>query len=93
MEALIARHPKIVGVIAQNDDVADGCIAAMRATGIRPGSEVFLAGADGTTQAPRAIQQGTLLATSPTSRPTWAVFVDPSLRRVHGWKPRAAERM
>ncbi len=31
MEDLISRFPDIRGVIAQNDDVADGCIAALRA--------------------------------------------------------------
>ena len=35
MEDLMARHSDIVGVIAQNDDVADGCIAALRAGGMR----------------------------------------------------------
>ena len=61
MEALIARYPKIVGVIAQNDDVADGCMAALRAAGIQPGKDAFLCGADGTTHGAEAIKQGTLV--------------------------------
>ena len=94
MEALIARHPKIVGVIAQNDDVADGCMAALRAATIRPGSDVFLAGADGTTHGAEAIQQGTLLATSANVPAYMGALLSTRLYDVlHGWKPRAAERM
>lgn len=94
MEALIARHPKIVGVIAQNDDVADGCIAALRAAGIRPGSDVFLSGADGTTHGAEAIKQGTLLATS-ANVPAYmgGLLVTRLYDVLHGWKPRAAERL
>jgi hypothetical protein len=94
MEALIARHPKIVGVIAQNDDVADGCIAALRAAGIRPGSDVFLSGADGTTHGAEAIKQGTLLATSANVPAYMGGLLATRLYDVlHGWKPRAAERL
>ena len=94
MEALIARHPKIVGVIAQNDDVADGCMAALRAAGMRPGSDVFLCGADGTTHGAEAIKQGTLLATSANVPAYMGGLLATRLYDVmHGWKPRAAERM
>ena len=72
MEALIARYPKIAGVIAQNDDVADGCMAALRAAGMRPGSDVFLCGADGTTHGAEAIKQGILWRPAPMCRPIWA---------------------
>ena len=34
MEDLISRFPNLKGVIGQNDDVADGCIAALRAAGL-----------------------------------------------------------
>ena len=60
----LAIEPKIVGVIAQNDDVADGCMAALRAAGMQPGKDVFIAGADGTTGGAEAIQGGRLLSTS-----------------------------
>src|SRR4029078_7614980 len=49
MEDLLSRYSDISGVIAQNDDVADGCIAALRAAGRTPGDDVFISGADGTT--------------------------------------------
>ena len=58
MEALIARYPKFVGVVAQNDDVADGCMAALRAAGMHAGTDVFVCGADGTTHGAEAIKQG-----------------------------------
>lgn len=94
MEALITRYPKIVGVIAQNDDVADGCVAALRAASIRPGTDVFLCGADGTTHGAEAIKRGTLLATSANVPTYMGALLSARLYDVmHGWKPRAAERM
>jgi ribose transport system substrate-binding protein len=94
MEALLARYPKIVGVIAQNDDVADGCIPALRAAGIRPGADVFISGADGTTHGAEAIKQGTLLATSANVPAYMGGLLTTRLYDVlHGWKPRAAERL
>lgn len=94
MEALIARYPKIVGVIAQNDDVADGCISALRAAGMRAGRDVFISGADGTTKGAEAIKHGTLLATSANVPAYMGALLSTRLYDVmHGWKPRAAERM
>lgn len=94
MEALIARYPKLVGVVAQNDDVADGCMAALRTAGMRPGTDAFLCGADGTTHGAEAIKQGTLLATSANVPAYMGALLSTRLYDVmHGWKPRAAERM
>jgi ABC-type sugar transport system substrate-binding protein len=94
MEDLISRVPNIVGVIAQNDDVADGCIAALRAAGIQPGKDVFLSGADGTTGGAEAIKQGKLLASSANVPAYMGALLTTRLYDVmHGWKPRAAERM
>ena len=94
MEDLISRVPNIVGVIAQNDDVADGCIAALRAAGIEPGKDVFLSGADGTTGGAEAIKQGKLLASSANVPAYMGALLTTRLYDVmHGWKPRAAERM
>jgi ribose transport system substrate-binding protein len=56
--------PRSAGVIAQNDDVADGCIAALRAAGYTPGEDVFICGADGTSSGAEMIKRGQLLATS-----------------------------
>lgn len=94
MEDLISRHPDIVGVIAQNDDVADGCIAALRAAGIRPGRDVFISGADGTTLGAEMIQQGRLLTTSANVPQYMGALLSTRLYDVmNGWVPRAAERM
>ena len=94
MEDLIARHPNIVGVIAQNDDVADGCIAALRAAGIRPGEDVFLSGADGTTGGAEMIKRGQLLATSANVPQYMGALLTTRLYDVlHGWQPRAPERL
>lgn len=94
MEDLIARHPNLRGVIAQNDDVADGCIAALRAAGFRPGEDVFLCGADGTSGGAEMIRRGQLLATSANVPQYMGAMLTTRLYDVlHGWRPRDAERM
>src|SRR4051794_12674702 len=94
MEDLLSRYPNIKGVIAQNDDVADGCIAALRAGGVRPGSDVLLSGADGTTGGAEMIKKGQLLATSANVPQFMGALLTTRLYDVmHGWRPRAAERM
>lgn len=94
MEDLISRHPEVRGVIAQNDDVADGCIAALRAAGFRPGEDVFISGADGTTGGAEAIKRGQLLSTSANVPQYMGALLTTRLYDVlHGWRPRAAERM
>ena len=94
MEDLIARYKEISGVIAQNDDVADGCISALRTSGLRPGQDVFISGADGTTNGAEMIKQGRLLATSANVPAYMGALLTTRLYDVmHGWKPRASERM
>lgn len=94
MEDLISKVPNIGGVIAQNDDVADGCMAALRAAGMRPGADVFLSGADGTTGGAESIMQGKLLATSANVPAYMGALLTTRLYDVlHGWKPRAPERL
>jgi len=93
-EDLLTRYPKLVGVIAQNDDVADGVIAALRAAGIKPGQDVFIGGADGTTGGAEAIKQGTLLATSANVPAYMGALLTARLYDVtHGYKPKDAERL
>ncbi len=94
MEDLISRHSDIVGVIGQNDDVADGCVSALRAAGMRPGKDVFVTGADGTTLGAEMIQQGRLHATSANVPQYMGALLTARLFDVmNGWRPRAAERM
>ena len=94
MEDLISRFKDIRGVIAQNDDVADGCISALRAAGLKPGEDVFISGADGTTKGAEMIKQGKLLATSANVPAYMGALLTSRLYDVlHGWKPRAAERL
>ncbi len=94
MEDLISRHSDIVGVIGQNDDVADGCISALRAAGMRPGKDVFVTGADGTTLGAALIKQGRMLATSANVPQYMGALLTTRLYDVmNGWRPRAAERM
>ena len=93
-EDLLSRHSDIVGVVAQNDDVAQGVIAALRAAGLRPGEDVLVVGADGTTEGANAIKAGQQLATSANSPGYFAALFAGRLYDVtHGWRPRAAERL
>ena len=94
MEDLISRYPNLKGVIGQNDDVADGCIAALKAAGIKAGQDVFVAGADGTTGGTEMIKQGLLLATSANVPQYMGAMLTARLYDVmNGWQPRASERM
>jgi hypothetical protein len=74
--------------------VADGCIAALRAGGLKPGEDVFLSGADGTTNGAQMIKQGRLLATSANVPAYMGALLTTRLYDVlHGWRPRASERL
>jgi ABC-type sugar transport system substrate-binding protein len=57
-EDLLSRYRNVVGVVAQNDDVAQGVIAALRTAGLKPGKDVLVVGADGTTEGATAIKNG-----------------------------------
>jgi ABC-type sugar transport system substrate-binding protein len=93
-EALLARYKNVVGVVAQNDDVAQGVIAALRSAGLQPGVDVLVVGADGTTEGARAIKQGEQVATS-ANIPAYqaALFTTRLYDVLNGWRPRASERM
>jgi len=94
MEDLLARYPDLRGVIAQNDDIADGCIAALRAAGLRAGEDVFVCGADGTSGGAEMIRNGRLLATSANVPQYMGALLTTRLYDVmNGWQPRASERM
>jgi ABC-type sugar transport system substrate-binding protein len=93
-EDLLSRHKNVVGVVAQNDDVAQGVIAALKAQGLKPGVDVLVVGADGTTEGATAIRNGQQLATSANSPAYFgALFTARLFDVTHGWKPRAAERL
>jgi len=93
-EDLLTRYKNIRGVVAQNDDVAQGVIAALKAAGLVPGKDVLVVGADGTSNGARAIEAGQQLATSANS-PAYAagLFTARIYDVTHGWVPRASERL
>jgi ABC-type sugar transport system substrate-binding protein len=94
MEDLISRFPDLKGVVAQNDDIADGCIAALRAASLKPGEDVFVCGADGTSLGAQMIKKGQLTATSANVPQYMGALLTTRLYDVmNGWKPRASERM
>jgi ABC-type sugar transport system substrate-binding protein len=60
MTNLLQSHPDIVGVFAQNDEMALGAIKAL---GAKAGKDVKVVSFDGTPDGLKAIQDGTLAAT------------------------------
>jgi ABC-type sugar transport system substrate-binding protein len=60
MTRLIAEHPDVTGVFAENDEMALGAIDAL---GARAGSSVHVVGFDGTAEALEAVKEGRLSAT------------------------------
>jgi ribose transport system substrate-binding protein len=94
MEDLLSRFPDIKGVVAQNDDIADGCIAALRAANLKPGQDVFVSGADGTSLGAELIKKGELIATSANVPQYMGALLTTRLYDVlNGWRPRASERL
>ena len=92
-EDLLARNPNIRGIVCQNDDEAQGAIAALRNLGIGAGTEVFVGGADGTSLGAKAIKAGSQTSTSGNSPVFTGAFLTTWLYDVaNGWTPRAAER-
>jgi ribose transport system substrate-binding protein len=94
MESLLSRFPDTRGVIAQNDDVATGVIAAIKAAGKKPGEDILVVGADGTDLAAQRIKSGEQLGTT-ANVPAYAGYL--LLARLfdlqNGWRPRVPERM
>ncbi|WP_082537496.1 MULTISPECIES: sugar ABC transporter substrate-binding protein [unclassified Aureimonas] len=92
-EDLLTRNHDIVGIITQNDDEAQGAIAALRNAGLRAGEDVLVAGADGTSLGAEAIRKGQQVATSGNSPVfTGALFVSRIYDVTHGWVPSVPER-
>ncbi len=93
-EDLLTRHPDVVGIVAQNDDVAQGAIAAIQAAGLIPGEDILVVGADGTSLGAKSIHSGKQLATSANSPAYAAASLAGRIYDVtHGWTPRASERL
>ena len=64
MENLIQAHGKaITAVYAHNDEMALGAIQALKAAGLKPGTDVKVVSIDGERAALEAIQRGELGAT------------------------------
>jgi ABC-type sugar transport system substrate-binding protein len=59
MTNLLTAHPNIVGVFAENDEMALG---ALEALGNKAGDKIKVVGFDGTTDGAKAIEAGTMLA-------------------------------
>jgi ABC-type sugar transport system substrate-binding protein len=92
--ALLARFPETRGVIAQNDDIATGVIAAIRAIGKVPGKDILVVGTNATRDGANRIQQGSQLATAVNS-PTFIGYMLATnlYDRINGWTPEPLERL
>lgn len=60
MSNILQAHPDIVGVFAENDEMALGAIQAL---GARAGKDVFVIGIDGTPDGLKAVKDGSMYAT------------------------------
>ncbi|HEY5206428.1 MAG TPA: sugar ABC transporter substrate-binding protein [Roseiarcus sp.] len=94
-QALMTRHPDAVGIYAANDEEAQGAIAVLKSLGLQPGEDVLIASAgDGNPEAAQAIKAGYLLCTAANVPQFMGAMMTTRVYDVmHGWKPRAAERM
>jgi ribose transport system substrate-binding protein len=94
-QALMTRHPDSVGIYAANDEEAQGAIAVLKSLGLQPGQDVLLASAgDGNPEAAQAIKAGQLLCTAANVPQYMGAMMTTRIHdAMHGWKPRAAERM
>jgi ABC-type sugar transport system substrate-binding protein len=91
---LLSRHPDLVGVIGQNDDVAAGVLAALNEAGRKPGEDVFVGGADGTDAGVRAIRSGKIVATSANVPAYLGGLLTARIYDVlNGYQPKDAERL
>lgn len=92
--ALLSRFPDTVGVIAVNDDVATGAVAAIRGIGKVPGKDILVVGANGSNEGINRVADGTQLATTGNS-PAYCGFqqVTRLYDMQRGWTPDPAERM
>jgi len=92
---LMTRHPDAVGIYAANDEEAQGAMAVLKSLGLQPGEDVLIASAgDGNPEAAEAIKKGTLLCTAANVPQFMGAMMATRIYDVmHGWKPRASERM
>lgn len=92
--ALLARYPDAVAVIAGDDHVATGAVAAIKSIGKQPGRDILVIGANGNDEAVRRVKDGTQLATSSTI-PSYIGYAMAAqiYDRAHGWVPGDGERM
>ena len=94
-QALMTRHPDAVGIYAANDEEAQGAIAVLKSLSLQPGEDVLIASAgDGNPEAAEAIKSGYLLCTAANVPQFMGAMMTTRIYDVmHGWKPRAPERM
>jgi ABC-type sugar transport system substrate-binding protein len=94
-QALMTRHPDAVGIYAANDEEAQGAIAVLKSLGLQPGADVLIASAgDGNPEAAQSIKAGYLLCTAANVPQFMGAMMTARIYDVmHGWKPRAPERM
>ena len=92
---LLTRHPDAIGIYAANDEEAAGAAAAMKTQGMRAGKDMLIVSSgDGNPEAAQMIKRGELLATAANVPQFMGAMMTTRLYDVmHGWKPRAAERM
>ncbi|ACM31060.1 sugar ABC transporter substrate-binding protein [Rhizobium rhizogenes] len=92
--SLLTRFPDATAVIAADDHIATGVVAAIKSIGKKPGRDVLVIGANGNDDAVQRVRDGSQLATSSTI-PSYIGYAMAAhiYDRVHGWVPESGERM
>ena len=62
-ENILRGNPDITAIVAMNDEMALGAIAAVKSAGKAPGSDIFVTGFDAGADARAAVQNGDMLYT------------------------------
>ena len=88
---LLQAHPNVVGIFAENDEMALGAIQAL---GSKAGTSVFVVGFDGSADGLTAIQNGTLAATiAQQPKELGKAAVDAAATLLAGGTPAATQPM
>jgi len=87
--ATILARGRLDAVLSSNDDMALGAVAAVKAAGLTPGKDVFIAGVDAIEEAQEAIKAGEMvvsIAQANYAMAYWSILAG-FLHVAFGWEP------
>jgi ribose transport system substrate-binding protein len=90
VETWLVANPDLAAVVCSNDDMALGAVAAVKAAGLTPGKDVFIAGIDAIDEAKEAVKNGEMvvtLAQANYAMAYWGILAAYA-RVTMGWTPK-----